>query len=856
MCDQQQPEEEAGTGSVGLLRISVVVASTSPDLEAEGIARSIQARPDMDLLQGRCLSTQEVDKAFESIPSDKPCALVLVGNASESDELAEGWLAKRSNLVVLQVDIQGQVHIGLRDPRLESLLAALRELVEGTSNNRERIAKIHIESSGSPAPGGPVISQVLAQRPLLQAAINWVHRILRDAVSSVPDENGDVHGLSVTRATLLQALDATSPKDDAADLREAEKGLEDAFNDSAEGSEPLAITAKGLGFNFLEFRMMLLGLAPELDLRFQRCMGFLLDELGRRVGSSGLYCGLLGPAVRIREELAQSGTLARWLVFESDRGRRSAADEPLRLDPFLVRWLLGEEDALASDPRVRRLLQLVPWPGSGLLERRQEFVNASSLLNTIQDFATEKWLLFGGNESAAWRALLELGAQARELTPVRVEAVRLSGIDAIEIEEAARCVARLRRLTGAPLLIDLNDGESGQEDELLRSFLATLNTAGVYGGVICSDEARAIHLLGRAAYELADSPALSLAARIDMVGSAARAAGVYLTSESAEAVARRYPLRIDGLERAMRLARTRPVKYGSEDPQLSRFTAALKDVASEGVSHLAERVEPAFTLDQVVLPDEPKQQLNEIVDHVRLAGRVLDEWNFGDQLPYGRGVTALFFGPSGAGKTMAAMGIARQLGIQILRLDLSKVVSKYIGDTEKNMDRVFTDAQGSGSAILIDEAEALLGKRSEVKDAHDRYANIEVAYLLQRMEAFDGLAILTTNLRQNLDPAFLRRLRFIVGFPRPDTAARMQIWRQCLPEGSHVLDDIDLRQLARKIDLTGGHIRQISLCAAFIAAAGGTQINLEHIQHAARAEFAKLGMPPVEFDLPATKVYA
>ena len=161
---------------------------------------------------------------------------------------------------------------------------------------------------------------------------------------------------------------------------------------------------------------------------------------------------------------------------------------------------------------------------------------------------------------------------------------------------------------------------------------------------------------------------------------------------------------------------------------------------------------------------------------------MLDGWKFRDQLPYGRGVTALFFGPSGTGKTMAAIGIARRLGIQLLRLDLSRVVSKYIGDTEKNIDRVFTDAQRSGAAILIDEADALLGKRSEVKDAHDRYANIEVAYLLQRMEAYDGLAILTTNMRQNLDPAFLRRLRFIVDFPRPDAEARERIWRQCLPD--------------------------------------------------------------------------
>jgi SpoVK/Ycf46/Vps4 family AAA+-type ATPase len=195
------------------------------------------------------------------------------------------------------------------------------------------------------------------------------------------------------------------------------------------------------------------------------------------------------------------------------------------------------------------------------------------------------------------------------------------------------------------------------------------------------------------------------------------------------------------------------------------------------------------------------------------------------------------------------MGIARELGVQILRLDLSRVVSKYIGETEKNLDRVFTDAQRSGAAILIDEADALFGKRSEVRDAHDRYANIEVAFLLQRMEAYDGLAILTTNMRKNLDPAFTRRLRFIVDFPRPDIDAREKIWRQCLPEESHELTDGEFRQLARRIDFTGGQIRQTTLRAAFIAAAAGRRITLEDVARATQAELAKNGMLPVELDL-------
>ncbi len=207
---------------MGLLRINVLVASTSPDLEAEGIARSVEARPDMNLVEGHCLAAEEVNKVLESIPSSTPCALVLVERVSESDELAQSWLAKRANLVVLRVDIKGQVRIGVRDPRLEPLLAALRELVQGIDGQkRERIAHIRFDSGGAPRDSGPAVSRVVRQRVLLHAGINWAHRILRDAVARVPDENGDVNGLSVTRATLLHSLDATSPRDQPPELRDA-----------------------------------------------------------------------------------------------------------------------------------------------------------------------------------------------------------------------------------------------------------------------------------------------------------------------------------------------------------------------------------------------------------------------------------------------------------------------------------------------------------------------------------------------------------------------------------------------------------------------------------------------------------
>jgi AAA+ superfamily predicted ATPase len=828
-------------------RISILVATTSPDIKAEVIAASVAERPDMTLLEDRVLPASDIEGILKSLSRSSRCALVLVGRSVETNELAQRFLVQQVDLVVLQVDVVGDiVRIGLRDPRLETLLNGLRDMVDGVgTRSLERIARVQLETDRPTIVGRAAAIEISVQRPLLQAAIHWVHAVLRDAVERVSEENGDAHGFSLTRATLLQLLDASPGHlraDDATNI-----ALDHSLATAETTAEPLAAVARVFELGPLEFKLMVLALAPEFDVRYQRCIGFLLDDMSRRTGTMGLYCGLLGAAPHVRAELAQRGALWRWLAFES---RAIGADEPLRLDPFLAQWILGESVALASDSRVRRAMRLLPWPGAGVLDRSEEHASAAGLLEKLRGSNEARWVVLGGDDPAGWRALLELGARNGKIAPIRVDPTRLAGVDTIDVEDCATRIGRMARLTGDPLVIDVSNIDGADEiGDRVDHFLATLDGTGCRAVVICRDYARIVRQLGSAAFDIVNTRPLSPAARVAAVRMAARGAGAYLTDEAANVISNRYPLTVDGLEHAMRLAASRPTDSEHDVDLVRRFDVACREQAVEGLSNLAERIEPVFRVDDVVLPLDRKRQLAEIVDHVRLAPKVLDGWKFGDQLPYGRGVTALFFGPSGTGKTMAAMGVARTLGIQLLRIDLSRVVSKYIGDTEKNIDRVFNDAQRSGSAILIDEADALLGKRSEVKDAHDRYANIEVAYVLQRMEAYEGLAILTSNMRQNLDAAFLRRLRFIVDFPRPDVGAREQIWRFCLPEESHDLDHAAFRQLARKIELTGGHIRQITLRAAFIAAAADVRINLEHIADAARAEFAKLGMPPIEIDL-------
>ena len=256
---------------------------------------------------------------------------------------------------------------------------------------------------------------------------------------------------------------------------------------------------------------------------------------------------------------------------------------------------------------------------------------------------------------------------------------------------------------------------------------------------------------------------------------------------------------------------------------------------------LAQRVEPTSRWDDLILPEHQKIVLSQVASHVRNRLKVCDEWGFARKSARGLGLSTLFAGESGTGKTMAAEVLANELHLDLYRIDLSSVVSKYIGETEKNLRKVFDAAEESGVILLFDEADSLFGKRSEVKDSHDRYANIEVSYLLQRMEAYTGLAILTTNLKTSLDTAFQRRLRFVVQFTFPDTEQREAIWRSVFPDTTPTRD-LDYRKLAQ-LQVAGGNIRNIALNAAFLAADAGEVVNMVHLLHAAHGEGSKRERP-------------
>ncbi|MCP2259152.1 ATPase family associated with various cellular activities (AAA) [Streptoalloteichus tenebrarius] len=279
------------------------------------------------------------------------------------------------------------------------------------------------------------------------------------------------------------------------------------------------------------------------------------------------------------------------------------------------------------------------------------------------------------------------------------------------------------------------------------------------------------------------------------------------------------------------------VEDGADGVTDLAWRAGLRQ-ARVALDELGRRVEPRARWDDLVVPEAQRAILAEIVAQVRQRATVYQDWGFEAVLRRGLGVTALFAGTSGTGKTLAAEVLAGELGVDLFVVDLSQVVSKYIGETEKNLRRVFDAAERGGALLLFDEADALFGRRSEIRDSHDRYANIEVSYLLMRMESYRGLAILTTNMKKALDPAFLRRIRFVVDFPFPGPAERAEIWRRVIPPSAPT-DGVDLERLAQ-LTVAGGSIRNIALSAAFLAADEGVPVGMRHFLAASRTEYLKL----------------
>jgi hypothetical protein len=588
---------------------------------------------------------------------------------------------------------------------------------------------------------------------------------------------------------------------------------------SAADDAPMDALAAIFGLSAFERDVLLLCAGVELDSGIADLCATANGDGARRFATFGLALAVLDGAHW--SALAPAGPLRRWQLVElADPSSVTAG--ALRVDERILHHMTGVD---YLDPRLDGILE----PGAvAPLGRSQAAVAARAA--ELLDAATPpaRAALCGGDPGAR-RAVAS--AAARRLG-LGILVVRADALPA-ETEVLGRLCAREAALTGAVLVVECREGDADPAraaaverfvDRLPAAVLTSSRDPlpGLDRPGARIDVARPTHAEQRALW-------------LDALGvrGAALDGGV-------DALVSHFDLEAAAIARIVAAA----------DPAADLFDAVWSGCRMQArprLDDLAQRIEPAAGWDELVLPDAQRETLRQIAAQVRTRTVVHHRWGFAERSSRGLGTTALFTGAAGTGKTMAAEVLTGELALDLYRIDLSAVVSKYIGETEKNLRRVFDSAEGSGAILLFDEADALFGKRTEVRDSHDRYANIEVSYLLQRMEAYHGLAILTTNLEAALDQAFMRRLRFVVRFPFPDAAQRREIWRRTFPAATP-LGAVDLDALAR-LDVAGGNIRNIGLNAAFLAADGGERVEMEHVLAAARSEYAKLERPLSELDL-------
>jgi hypothetical protein len=582
--------------------------------------------------------------------------------------------------------------------------------------------------------------------------------------------------------------------------------------------EPLTSLAAHHGLSAFEADALLVALAPDIDLRYERLYAYLQDDVTMKRPTVDLILNLLCSSADEK--------LARRAIFQ--------AEAPL-LRESLVR-LDGDE----TTPLLRRVVdvddQIVRWVlGIGGLDLR--LADCCELgpapAGEPHSGGTDIRLYFRGRAGAGRRAAAEGLAEANGRPLLAVNAERLP-------DGTARRLMREAALHGALLYVDRTDALA----ERPREIAALLTEVeGHAGPVVFAGEAAwiapadaptvGVHTV---TFEPPDAPS-----RRNLWAALLEQQGAVLAGDEVDALAGRFRFTASQIAAAVADAAATARWRGDDAPGLADLFASARARTGHALGGLAKKVDPVHRLDDIVLPDDALSQLRELCGRVVHRDRVLVEWGFAGKLSLGRGVSALFAGPPGTGKTMAAEIIANELGIDLYRIDLAGVVSKWIGETEKNLDGIFAAAEDANAILFFDEADALFGKRSGVKDSHDRYANVEVSYLLQKMEEYEGVAILATNKLDHLDEAFLRRIGYVVRFPFPEAEERLRIWAGIWPEAIPLGDDLDWRSLAREHLFSGAEIKNVALAAAFLAAETGEPVTMDAVLHAVRREYEKAG---------------
>lgn len=674
----------------------------------------------------------------------------------------------------------------------------------------------------------------------LQESLTWIDELIRAAVARAQTTGRDptdaLRGLVITDDEVQQHLHAAP----MTGLWEAQP-LGDTLDGIPLSSEnPLAHLARIFGLSLLDCHILLLCLAPELDRRYDRLYAYLQDDVSQRRPSVGLMMNLLGGTIDERfavwQRLSEEMPLRQHHLIEAApepaQPNATFLAYPLKLDHHIVQFVLGEA---ALDSRLRHSVVLIA-PGCG------ESAPSAALMAALDGVASgpTPLVLMNGAKGSSRRAAAAAACDERSLPLLIADLGRMKELE-IPFKLAWSLALREARLRDAALL--LYDWDSCLTPADLQP------PPDLWQAVL--DYPRIVFLCGAEPFEPLERLSVRRLLRVPFslpsyeTRSAAWSEALHAHGVAAD------PTHIDELASKFKLtgAQIRRAADTAADLAASRgegitpedLVAGAQAHSSLKLGRLAKKVVPRYRWEDLILPPDRVQVLREICARIRYAHVVNDNYGFSHRAAAAPGVTALFAGESGTGKTLAAEVIAHDLGLLLYKIDLSAVVSKYIGETEKNLSVIFDEAHQSNAVLFFDEADALFGKRSEVKDAHDRYANLEVAYLLQQLEVYEGVAVLATNLRQNLDEAFTRRLSFLVDFPFPEREYREKLWRSHFPQEAPLAADVNLYEVSDRFSLAGGNIRNAAIASAYLAAADGGAITMAHIRHAIRREHQKMG---------------
>jgi len=705
----------------------------------------------------------------------------------------------------------------------------------------------------------------------LLATLTWLDALLAraaaaaDALYGAGGARDPFRGLHISEEDVarLLAREAGAPT-----LRSKGGDPVGDLEDPASRARRFTWLTQTFGLSAFDLGVILVALAPELDLRYERLYAYLQDDVTRRRPGVDLALNLLCPTasdkLARRAHFFPDAPLIRHALirFISDPNQ---LDPPLlaraiKLDEQIVRLLTGGE---GIDPRLAPFCELIE-PAISFDQTPLD----PDIQRTLIDLAAQ-WretrrltrLYFHGPGGAGQAHTAEALAREAGSRLLSADLARAPSSN-VEFEIAIDALFREAWLLDAVLFVH-NADAIGPDEALLKygrlmSGIAGSRTITILTGSRPWAPPQRISDTRATGVVTVELPVPGFEERRAWWRRSLQYERLDVDPDALDAVADRYRLSPGQIEEAAsslrNLARLRGGDVAdrpAEEPrhvESRELFAAARLQTGHDLGSLTRKVESRYAWADIVLPADALAQLREISQRVVLQRQVFDDWGFGEKLSHGKGVNALFTGPSGTGKTMAAGIMANELSLDLYQIDLSRIVSKWVGETEKNLDRIFTAAENANAILFFDEADALFGKRSEVRDSHDRYANVEISYLLQKMEEYEGIAILATNLRANLDEAFVRRLAFTVQFPFPDDESRRRIWTGIWPAATPVDADVDAAYLAKQFKLSGGNIKNIALAAAVLAAADGSAVRMTHVLHATRREYQKMGKALTELD--------